>query len=283
MKVRGADYDPRARPPALSSQSTPRPSACSQSQTPPAAGVRKTTARGGSGWRVAVGGRVAGGWGEPRGARWRPRTLIRCCPGRCRAHSKLTWGGCANAPRTTSLCAPTSPFQELHDPGSAPISPTQPRTSQLVPTSRASSTLPWPGQREPPPSPLRRGPQVSQTQLGLFLQEARPGVQAQPRPLLCTPTTVALRVLTLSPSQAEKPGRPVRVRPGFLLRPRPCPAPPHPWGLRLQHKAERTGPSHGLRRPPLCPCCRGFPYLPTFAPTVPLPEMLPIPHPLRPS
>lgn len=43
------------------------------------------------------------------------------------------------------------------------------------------------------------------------------------------------------------------------------------------------GPYHHLRRPSLCPCRRDFPDLSTSALVAPLPEMLPIPHPLRPS
>lgn len=39
----------------------------------------------------------------------------------------------------------------------------------------------------------------------------------------------------------------------------------------------------GLRVPPILPLPWDFPDLPTFAQTIPLPEMLPIPHPARPS
>lgn len=39
----------------------------------------------------------------------------------------------------------------------------------------------------------------------------------------------------------------------------------------------------GLRVPPILPLPWDFPDLPTLAQTIPLPEMLPIPHPARPS
>lgn len=89
----------------------------------------------------------------------------------------------------------------------------------------------------------------------LILQEARPGVQAQPRPLLRTLTAMTLQGSTLSPRQAEKLAGPAWVRvPGlskFL--------PSGTASLVPEAPALDNGAFPRPRRPPTLPLRQGRP------------------------